>query len=141
MKVLEISITVGKVASKHVYVFKVHPNNPDNLMLPKSFYEKFGKIPTDTQFEVEVTTWFSPKFEGLIHTHKSADGKNTMMCYPLLIPSSGVALEKIIVWSIGTAYTEESGEDFQTIFKGDVLDFLETMDKIHHIKLSSIQFD
>lgn len=139
MKGFSISITVGRVVPKYEYEFLVHPNGPNKLMLPKEFYKKGGAVPTDIQFEIEVVTWISPRFIGLIHTHKSKDGKHTMMCYPLLIPSLGIALEKTLVWAIGTAYTEETKIDFQTIFKGDTLAFLEEMEKTHHIKLASIQ--
>jgi hypothetical protein len=139
MSLFTVSVNVGKIIAKHIFEFRVYPNNPDNLMLDRAFYATFGKVPTDIQYEVEVVTWFSPRFDGLIHIHKSKDGGKRMMCYPLLIPSLGVALEKMIVWAVGTAYTQESMTDFQTIFKGDTLAFLEEMEKTHHIKLSSLR--
>jgi len=139
VKAFTVSIAVGRVVPKYEYEFLVHPNCPDDLMLPKEFYKKGGAIPTNTQFEIELHTWISPRLTGLVHTHKSKDGNHTMMCCPRLIPSLGVALEKILVWAIGTAYTEETRIDFQTIFNGDTLAFLEEMEKTHHIKLASIQ--
>lgn len=142
MKNLTVTVAVGEKAARRtarMYCFIIHPNGPDELMLSKKFYEDFGTLPTSTQFEIEIPSWFSPEFDGLIHVHKSDDGKRKMMCYPLPIPSLGIALEKIIVWAVGTAFTEETKRDFQEVFKGNTLTFLTEMENVHHIKILSIQ--
>lgn len=111
--------TVLTPKGKKTFVVEIHEVRPETLLIEADFYKQCGEVPEGSHQEIEIKSpalWDLPvETKDKIHFKVSSLNGRRFVCYPRPIPTT-VELNRILgIWCLGTAWTLDTGKDFQEL--------------------------
>ncbi len=137
---MKANLTIESDNNEYQFDFIVHKSESQNdQMIESEFYKTWSpdhKMPELTHFEMELV---SPnleqhKYVKSIHIHTSLKNGKKFICWTLPVTDKHTFMSIILLWSLGTAYTMETGIDFQTLYEKHKIEMLDFKSMISVLK-------